>query len=212
MVAQRGAGPGAALHHVLLLSVCWLNVAAAVSIESPEQLLVALSRAAAPGAPRVTDLELRADVVLSPGAVANYTLPFVVPANHTLTLRGGGCWVQAPQPPPVASTIAGPLLLQLRGPCCCKPQSLPANYSWQCGIGYKHVVFEAARRVTAARPPVLASGQPPHRNCPAIACAAGPEFAQPVLRRKLDFGGIDGLLYFKSGSKLMLRDLHVSGT
>lgn len=93
MAAVRGRGPHAALLLLLLLLLgcCGgLRVTCAVSIDTPEQLFAALSRAAEPGAPQSAELQVTADVVLSPGEAAGYTLPFVIPANHTLTLRGGG--------------------------------------------------------------------------------------------------------------------------
>ncbi len=69
---------------------------------SPEQLLEALSTAASPGAASETVLELGSNVALTQEAANNYTLPFVIPSNHSITFQGGESMIGTPRHPPPA--------------------------------------------------------------------------------------------------------------
>lgn len=94
-MAQVRPGPGA----LLLVSLLLLGSGHAVlvvPVSTPEQLLDALVAATAPGAPSDSVLELQEDVALTQAAAANYTLPFIIPSNHTLTIRAGERWQGTP--------------------------------------------------------------------------------------------------------------------
>ena len=114
MKAQVRPGPGAALGAVLAAALALQSAAAqVVSVSTPQQLLAALAAVAAPGAPRDTVVELATDIALTQADAANYSLPFVIPANHSLTLRGG-----ERRPRPAAAAAARP--------GCRSHQALPA--------------------------------------------------------------------------------------
>ena len=103
-MAQSRPGPWAAGICVwALVGLAWCAVAQAVSVSTPQQLLAALAAVAAPGAPRDTVVELATDIALTQADAAKYSLPFVIPANHSLTLRGG-----ERRPRPAAAAAARP--------------------------------------------------------------------------------------------------------
>jgi hypothetical protein len=61
-----------------------------IPVGTPQQLLAALSAAASPDVPTSTVIQLQQDIGLTAAAAANYSLPFVISGNHTVTLQGGG--------------------------------------------------------------------------------------------------------------------------